>query len=196
MTKRIRVTAIIMLAGLLAGCAGQSEHMRTIAADSVDLTASPGSAVVVFMRPSGMGFAVQSPVFEVTSGAPQLIGIVSAKTRVAHTTTPGSHRYMVTGENAAFMDAELLPGKRYHAIVSPQMGWLKARFALVPVGAERSRAADFDETCGDCSWVENTDSALNWAARNMASVQAKMEKYLPDYLSTEHKAFLFPDSGL
>ena len=63
MSKRIRVTAIILLAGLLAGCAGQSEYMRTVAADSVDLTASLDSTVVIFMRPSGIGFAVQSSVF-------------------------------------------------------------------------------------------------------------------------------------
>lgn len=196
MGNRIRITAIILLAGLLAGCAGQSEHMRTIAADSVDLTASADSVIIIFMRPSGLGFGVQSPVFEVTSGAPRLIGIVSAKTRVALTATPGSHRYMVTGENAAFMDAELLPGKRYHAIISPRMGWWKARFALVPVSAEEARAADFEETCGNCSWVENTGSALNWAASNMASVQAKMEKYLPDHLNKKDKAVLLPDSGL
>ena len=170
MSKRIRITAIILLAGLLAGCAGQSEYMRTVAADSVDLTASLDSAVVIFMRPSGIGFAVQSSVFEVTSGDPQLIGIVSAKTRVAHTATPGSHRYMVIGESAAFMDAELLPGKRYYAIVSPRLGWWKARFSLVPVGAEEARAAGFEETCGDCGWVENTDSAHNWATGNMASI--------------------------
>ena len=70
--------AAVLLLLVLAACAGKSEFMRDTAPDEALYAPQPSNALVVFMRPSGLGFAVQSSVFDVTSGEPIFISIASA----------------------------------------------------------------------------------------------------------------------
>jgi hypothetical protein len=63
------------------------------------------------MRPSSLGGAVQSSVFELRPDGDKFVGIVSSKTKIAYSTGPGQHLFMVIAENADFMRANLAPGK-------------------------------------------------------------------------------------
>ena len=77
-------------------------------------------------------FAIQSTVFDVTDDAPRMVGIVSAKTKIAYEVAPGEHHFMVVSEAADFMRADLAAGKTYYALVTPRMGVWRARFSLLP----------------------------------------------------------------
>ncbi|MDQ5916488.1 MAG: hypothetical protein QG584_2382 [Pseudomonadota bacterium] len=154
--RRIASVLAVTAAILLAGCAGTVKNMKEIADEGTTLKPRPEEAVVVFMRPSGLGFAIQSSVFEIKNDAPSLVGIVAAKTKVAHRVPAGKHLYMVVGESADFMTAELAPNKTYYAYVSPRMGMWKARFALEPKQATELDAAEFKSDYNECRLVEIT----------------------------------------
>ena len=186
---------IVVLLLAATGCAGQSEYMRNVPEDQADFVPDSGRALVVFMRPSGIGFAVQSSVFDITDGEPELIGIVSAKTKVAHNTGPGEHRYMVIGESADFLEAELLADRTYYSLVTPRIGVWKARFSLKPVHELDLTSAEFAEWYDDTRWVENTPTAQTWAQENMDSIKSKQDKYLRKWLTRTDKPVLLPTDG-
>lgn len=187
--------ALVLLALLLGGCAGHSDYMASVPAEKANYAPMADKAMIVFMRPSGLGFAVQSSVFDVTNGAPEFIAIVPAKKKVAHEIAPGKYRFMVIGENADFMDAELAAGKTYYAVVAPGMGMWKARFYFEPV---RMAGASNDLTgwLADCEWVESTSQALDWSRGNMPSIQEKKSDYLPDWMNGKDKSVLAVADGL
>ena len=96
--------------------------MRDIPSDQVPAAMESDRARIVFMRPSGFGFAVQSSIFETVSGEPELIGIVSAKKKVGFNCSPGKHLFMVIGESADFMSANVVGGKTYMQLLPPGCG--------------------------------------------------------------------------
>src|SRR5882672_10885864 len=86
---------------------------------SADTVVGPteGKALVVFVRTlssdaTSVDFR-RSPVFELKSGAsvPELVGILSVRMMVAYQIDPGMHLFMVVGENADFMTADVLPNR-------------------------------------------------------------------------------------
>jgi len=178
---RLATFLIVLLASLVSGCAGTVVHMQEVAADRAPSGPPPGKAMVVFMRPSGLGFAVQSTVYEVKGNNVSLIGVVAAKTKVAYMVDPGARLFMVVGENADFMDADLLPNRTYYARVEPRLGLWKARFALEPVPAKELGTSDFQSQLGECKWVVKTPSADAWLAQNLDSVQSKRLEYYAEW---------------
>lgn len=60
--NKITVWIALSLAVLLSGCAGSVKNMRELPADAVVAPPQKDEALVVFMRPSSFGFAVQSSV--------------------------------------------------------------------------------------------------------------------------------------
>lgn len=168
---------------LLAGCAGSMKHMQVVAPENIREAPSPGKSMVVFMRPSTLGFAVQSSVFDATGeGEPELVGIVAAKKKVAYETEPGKRLFMAIGESADFMHAELEAGKTYYALVTPRMGAWKARFSLKPIKAGELGSNQFNSWSDACEWVEKSDTSDSWAQQNMGNIVAKQNKYYPAWL--------------
>ena len=141
--------------------------------------------MVIFMRPSSYGFAVQSSVFEIKEDTPILAGIVAAKKKIAYQLEPGSHLFMVVGENADFMSAELEPNKTYYVLVRVRMGMWKARFSLKPIHANELASPQFNEWLESCSWVEKTDASENWARSNMTSIQTKHKEYYAKWMDKD-----------
>ena len=90
---------------LLTGCA--SARMKSVPEAQAPYTLAAGETQVIFMRPSFFGGAIQSSVFDATDNKDELIGIVSAGTKVRYVTQSGEHLFMVIGENADFMRAYL-----------------------------------------------------------------------------------------
>lgn len=164
---------------LLSGCAGSLKHMQVVEPGAVKEAPSAGKSMIVFMRPSTLGHATQSSVFDVTNGDPQLIGLVPAEMKLAHEVEPGKHLFMAIGESADFMHADLAADKTYYALVTPRPGAWKARFSLAPIDAERLSTEQFDDWLGSCEWIEKIDSAEDWAQTNMISIVAKQQKYQP-----------------
>ena len=187
--------ALLVFALLLGGCAGHSDFMANVPAEKATYAPKANKAMIVFMRPSGLGFAVQSSVFNITNGEPEYIAIVSAKKKVAQEFSPGTYRFMVIGESASFMDATLAAGKTYYALVEPRMGMWKARFAFEPVKAAQLDSADLKGWLEDCTWVENTPQALDWSKANMESIKSKKNEYLADWVQDSEKAVLAAADG-
>lgn len=180
---------------LLGGCAGSSAYMRDVAPEKANYQPAAGKALVVFMRPSGMGWAVQSTVFDVSGGAPQMVGVVSAKTKLAYDVAPGEHHFMVVGEAADFMRADLAAGKTYYALVTPRMGVWKARFSLQPVAKMELAGAQFRGWYDDCRWVENTPASGQWFADNRDGILEKQSKYWAEWQAKPNKPILFATDG-
>ncbi|MGH8617348.1 MAG: hypothetical protein ACREUW_06615 [Burkholderiales bacterium] len=178
-------TATIILAALvllLSGCAGSVVNMREVPADRAVATPQPGKAMVVFMRPSGLGFAVQSSVYEVRGNEVALVGIVAAKTKLAYQSEPGNRLFMAVGESADFITANLQANKTYYVTVEPRMGLWKARFSLEPIGKGKLATAEFENDLKECKWVEKSEASDKWAADNMESIQSKRVEYYADWL--------------
>lgn len=171
---------IVMLAGL-AGCQS-SKMIRSEALDHEPVPA-PGKAMVVFLRASSYGGAVQSSVYDTGETADTFIGIVSTKSKIAWQGDPGDHLFMVIGENADFMIAHLESGKTYYALVSPRMGVWKARFSLLPIHNDRAakynlHSEDFRDWMQSTSWVRNTAQSEQWFKDNADSIREKKIDYM------------------
>ena len=171
----LRVVVLVMLA---AGCAGPISHMRESPSADVPTAPPPGKAAVVFLRPSTLGFAIASSVYELKPGGDTFVGIVPAKRKVVYVTDPGPTRFMVVSEAADFMAAELEAGKTYYALVTPRMGMWKARFSLRPVTAEDIGKGQLAEWDSECRFIENTPVSHAWAKEHWADIQAKKVEYL------------------
>lgn len=188
------MTIIVLL---LTGCAGTVKNMHPVSPDNIVVSPEEGKSMVVFMRPSTFGFAIQSSVFEVKGDRPSLVGIVAAKKKVSIQLEPGNHLFMTVGESADFMSAELEPNKTYYALVTPRMGLWKARFSLKPIHSNELNTDQFNEWLDNCEWVEKSSTSDNWANSNMASIQSKHEEYYKKWMSKDSsdKPRLLPQDG-
>jgi hypothetical protein len=107
---------------------------------------------------------------------------------------------MVVGETADFLDADLLPGKTYHALVTARPGWVQPRYSFRPVrrgGAESGREAAW---IAAATWVEPTERGTGYAARLSRTVHDKRLGNLPKYEAKSEvdrdKVRLDPDDGV
>jgi hypothetical protein len=199
--KRLLTAIALLLLLARGGCA-------TTGTMAPSTTAAPvpqaGKAMVVFMRPSYFGMAIQASVYDVTQPTQEFIGIVNTRTKLAYQAEPGKHLFMVIGENADFLNAMLDAGKTYYVLVSPRIGFWKARFSLLPVHADpaakyNTRSAEFARWQAGTRWVEKTPAADAWYRDNAASVSAKRADYMQRWnaASAEQQAelTLLPGDG-
>lgn len=190
MRRRFLRSLPVMTVILLAACA--STQMTEVSTQERVAGPEPGKALVYMIRPSMFGGAIQSTVYD----GDEYIGTVSADTHVAYQADPGQHMFMVIGESADFMQADLLAGKTYSAIVAPRMGLWKARFSFRPNNGEYTDA-QIHEWLASTREVTVNDEGLRWARDNAASIQAKKAKYLPEWQSKPEaeKQILRAESG-
>ena len=161
---------------LLTGCA--SSRMKPVPEAQAPYVLPAGETQIVFMRPSYVGGAIQSSVFDVTDNKDELVGIVSAGTKVRFVTQPGEHLFMVIGESADFMRAYVGPGKTYYALVTPRFGFWKSRFSLKPVRRAELDGDTFKGWDKATTFVENTEQSRQWARENWHSISTKKAEYL------------------
>lgn len=202
MRRTVALIVTLFLLAALSGCIATSPYMIKA---SITSRPSVDKALVIFMRPSRYGGGVQASVYDTRNGHDKFIGIVSAKTKVAYQASPGTHLFMVIGENADFMNADLEAGKTYYVLVSPRMGMWKARFSLLPIhndaGAKYSlKSPNFAQWQQETSFVQTSPAALAWYQAHAADIAAKQAKYTQkwDAASAEQKAelTLHADDGI
>lgn len=194
--------ALVVLAAVgLAGCMSSMMVKQPGAAPAP----AGGKAMVVFMRPSSFGGAIQASVYDTDGAGNTFIGIVSSKTKLAYQAAPGKHLFMVVGENGDFMNADLVAGKTYYALVSPRMGFWKARFSLLPIHNDATakyslKSAEFQKWMAETTYVVKGPSAEQWYEQNKGSIDTKQQEYLRKWQTTtpEHQAelTLHPDDGI
>jgi hypothetical protein len=198
---RVSARAALLSLAVLAfapGCFGvsMSSAMRRAVAPPAP---SPNESLVVFMRPTEAFACCQASVFELRdAAADQLVGIVAPYTKVAYRTTPGRHFFMVVGEDASFLRAELLPGKTYHVRIYTFEGQgVKARYELKPVRRSELDSGAFRALdAGD--WIENTPDSFAWADEHRDELQQKKAERLRIWLDArdDPSAALHPDDGI
>jgi len=195
--KALKSFLLIFCVGLaFSGCA--SKYMQPVGPEREQtFIPSESEAVIIFMRPSSFGGAIQSSVFDVTTGENVLVGIVSSKAKVAYRTAPGEHLFMVVGESADFMGAEVEAGRNYYALVTPRVGVWKARFSLKPIHRDELESEKFKGWYDSCGFVENTDGSYQWARDNAASIQSKRETYYQKWMSKPEmdRPLLYKEDG-
>ena len=186
MTRRKQFGVAIMGLLIIAGCGGTPKYMKDITDPNTTYVPSADEALVVFMRPSTFGFAIQSAVFDVTTRENKVIGVVSAKKKLAYRTKAGRHLFMVTGESADFMQADLRAGKTYYALVNPRIGAWKARFSLGAVHKD-IEPDKLNTWKTDCAWVESSEATRQWAKENAGSIQRKRDDYIQKWMAKPEK---------
>jgi hypothetical protein len=173
-----RYLLIALLAIGLGACGGAA----MMKADQ-EPTIRQGEAMVVFMRSSFVGSAISASVFDVSGPEAKFIGIVNNGTKIAYPVTAGEHTFMVVSESADFMQAKILPGRTYYALVTPRMGVWKARFSFRPVRQNELSGSEFAGWNSSTHFVVNSPETQNWAAQNKADVASKRNQYWPEWNS-------------
>ena len=154
MKKRI---ILVIMCGLmfLAGCAGSSKYMTKA---EPPLGPSSDKALVYFMRPSGLGFAIHFQIWENY----ELIGLSQAKSYFAIECDPGKYYFIGRAENKRVVEADLEAGKTYYVLTQVKMGAWKARMEFIPV----TRGSEYWDM------VEEYKQKLNFVAIEQAVADA------------------------
>lgn len=195
MNSYVRGSAVLGFVLLLSACAGPLRGMRELPEGVRSTTPPSGKASIVFMRPSTLGYAIASSVFEMRDGRDVFLGHVPAKRKLVHHADPGPVRFMVVSEAADFLQAELEAGRTYYVLVTPRFGVWRARFSLRPVTSSELGGTEFREWFDECVWVEATDEARDWARRSAASVAEKKKEYLRKWEPRTDKPTLRASDG-
>ena len=173
----------------LSSCAGSSTYMRPATSQN---TPTPNKALVRFMRPSGMGFAIN---FNVMDGT-KVIGNSVAKSQFDYLTEPGRHLFVSTAENKVFLEADLEPGKVYYIVTRVYPGAWRARVAFVAV----TRGSEFWETVlqydKELVRLEPDEAKLRaWEAEHKEEIQALVTAYELEFKKQYDWPKLRPDDG-
>jgi len=165
-----RLTLFLLV---LAGCAGSSRYMtKDETPDAIQAPA--GKALIVFVRPSGMAYAIDFTVFDDKG---KFIGQVPAKGHVMHTAAPGRHRYAVWAENTAVLDAEVAAGKIYIVEVAPRMGMWAARAHLLPVKRDSKKWGESLEWVRKTNeWDLDPELAKQWKADKREGLEKQLQR--------------------
>lgn len=121
-----KLAMLFVLALVLSSCAGTSKYM--VKSDPV-VKPVEGKAMVYFFRPSGFGYAIN---FQIWDGD-KFIGLSQAKSYFQYLAEPGKHLFLAIAENKAFIEADLVAGKIYYVLTTPQMGAWRARVGFEPI---------------------------------------------------------------
>jgi len=168
MMKKYLGAISIVLIVLIAGCTGSSQYM----AKATPVTGpSPDKALVYFMRPSGLGFAIN---FQIWDGD-RFIGLSQAKSYFGYQCEPGKHLFIGIAENKRGIEADLEAGKSYYIITQVKIGGWRARMAFIPV----TRGSEFWDTVEtykqELNFIEaNKEMIATWEAKEQANTQQIM----------------------
>ena len=136
---------LLALVAVLMGCAGSSQYMQPATPRQGP---SPDKTLIYFMRPSGIGFAIN---FQIWDGD-QFIGLSQAKSYFGYECPPGRHLFIGFAENKRGLEATLEAGKTYYVLTQVRMGGWRARMAFIPV----TRGSEYWDA------VESYRSTLNY----------------------------------
>lgn len=182
MKKFLSLGTVLTCLFVVSGCSGSL--MQKSAIDNTSMpSAKTGQALIVFMRPSTFGGASGASIFDLKHEKNQLsedrfVGLVPATTKVLYDAEPGFHLFMVIGESADFMQANLKAGETYFALVKTRMDGRKAHFSLKPLHSNDLISDEYADWFQSTAWLENTKASNQWAIENWVSIQAKKFKYL------------------
>jgi hypothetical protein len=188
---RILNIALVAIAGLTLGACA-SNHMTPIPSERQTVSPANGKSLIHFMRPTSFGGAIQSTLYD----GDDYIGTISANKRLAYQCDPGEHMFMIVGESADFMAADLIAGKTYYVNVQPRMGIGKARFSLNPMNGQVPQKK-IDRWVQATREVEVNEKGEQWAIDHRDSIDNLKSRYLPKWEAkpVDQQQRLLPESG-
>ena len=147
----------------------------------------------MFVRPQLLGGAVQATVYD----NDHYIGAISEKNNLPYQAKAGKHFFMVVGENADFLSANLRANKTYYVEIVSRPGILKTRFSFRPYNRQFP-LADIKKWIADTKQVKLNENGLAWFAAHKDSVMAKKAEYIPKWNNRPKykQKFLYADSGV
>jgi hypothetical protein len=160
--------ALVLFAA--AGCAASSSYMTE--AQSLPLVAPSGKALLVFMRPSSLGFAVK---FTVLDSQGRYFGDALAGGYYAIPIEPGPIAVYASGENDSALKGTVAAGNVYYVLVDPNMGVFSARVDLLAVKPGTEQWEERKE------WLrDSTPFRVNLAAGQSSLQKEEVKKRLAD----------------
>ena len=185
---------LVFLAATFFGCAGSSSYMvkQTTPPPAAP---SPGKALVYFMRPSGMGFAIN---FQIYHGN-DLIGLSQAKSYFTYECDPGPQMFLGMAENKIGLQADLEADKTYYVLTQVRMGAWKARMGIIPAKPDNEWWNKVDAYKTSLVYIAPDPAALQaWVEKNKGKMDATLaESYT--FLNTpegqKYVVHLGPEDG-
>lgn len=164
MQRYLRIIPLIAFV-LVAGCAGSSQYM----VKATPIAAPPSEkALVYFMRPSGMAFAVNFQIWD----SNHFIGLSQAKSYFAYECDPGKHLFLGFAENRVAVEADLEAGKSYYIGTNVRMGAWKARMDFTPVTQGSQLWGQVEEYKRSLNFVSaKEEERAKWEASKKQEVQ-------------------------
>ena len=163
--KKLSCVFIVLVVFLFAGCAGSSKYMQ---ASSPIQQPPPGKALVYFMRPSGLGFAIN---FQIWDGE-KFIGLSQAKSYFAYACEPGKHLFIGIAENKRGIECDLEAGKSYYVLTQVKMGGWRARMAFIPVTRDSEFWNQVEQYKDELNFIAaKKEMLLQWEAKEKGKIQ-------------------------
>jgi hypothetical protein len=144
--KRLLLTILSCLSLASAACAGSSDYMAEIKSPP-PIAAPADKAGVVFVRPSGLGFAINFAILDQNGN---WVGDAVAKAHFVVTLPPGEYLFVGWAENTAALKATLAAGRTYYVEVTPTVGFGSAHVVLEAVTPRSSDWSELD------AWLKET----------------------------------------
>lgn len=191
-----RLWLLLLLATVSLGCA-RTDLMDYRPKEGFDVEAPrPGKALVIFLRPGAGGRLIENMISSTVFDDQDPVAILMGDTYAAYQTTPGKHRFMVLGEAADFMDADLDAGKVYCAMIVRRFGVWRTRFSLKPVTPHDPEWQSVREWIDDARLVTLNAAGRSWAQANAQSIREKHDAYLKEWLAKDERPALYHDDGV
>jgi len=143
----------------------------------VATAAADTASKIVFMRVSKLSTGVNAALFDVTEpGAPKYIGTINTASKLSYPVGPGLYTFMAVGETAEFMQATVIAGKTYYALVIPRSG--AKRFTVEPVRQNELGGKEF------ISWDRSTRPMSDGMQQpyNAAEAAEKRQRYWQEWM--------------
>lgn len=100
------------------------------------ITSAPADkAVIYFVRPSSLGFAINFSYFDST----KLIGKFNGPRYIRYECEPGNHIFWVKAENRDYVEADVDAGRIYFIEAIPCMGAIKAAVQFIPLDLKNEK---------------------------------------------------------
>lgn len=171
---RIAVVTVLFLASTLSMAAAAQPEPAIVSGPG------PDKATIVFMRPSGLGIADHAPIFDVSGKAPVILARLGAHKKIAEAVNPGPHRFMVIGNRATLLDADVAAGKVYYVLVTPEQGGARPHFVFMPVTSAVTPVG-FAGYQAQTEWVGDDMGASAWADHHIRSIEVDEERALREW---------------
>jgi len=169
--KRYLNKLLLMVFALTMGCAGSSTYMVK---GTPTQGPTPGKAMVYFMRPSGMAFAINFQIWDGT----HFVGLSQAKSYFAYQCDPGGHLFLGIAENKIAIEADLEAGKSYYIGTNVRMGVVKARLDFTPVTRDSELWNKVDEYKKSLNFISvKEEERAKWEAAKKQEAQTLVDHF-------------------